>query len=146
MTAYKFNSCATKCWQNPAALNQHPLARVLFSVHLHLDLEAQLRRGAAELSHFQFPYGSAEVHHSFKSPWDLKTQQDSHPRGAVCITSPPLLARARFTTPLAVVLFSSFFFFFAFYVWFFSQRNTRDTWFINLLWDFINPKCLMINC
>lgn len=38
----------------------------------------------------------------------MKTQQDSQPRAAACITS-PLLARAGFTTPLVLVHFSSLF-------------------------------------
>lgn len=66
MMAYKFNSCAMKHWQNPAALNQHPLAWVVLSVHLGLDLKAQLQSRAAELSHFQFPQGFTEVHHYIK--------------------------------------------------------------------------------
>lgn len=68
---------------------------------IHCAVMLGSRGSAAELSHYQFPQGFTEVHHLIKSSCDLKTQQDFHPREATCLGS-PLLARARFATPLAV--------------------------------------------
>lgn len=102
---YKLKSCAEKYWQNPAALNLAPAG--MGGIHCAFMLGS--RGSAAEFSHFQFPQGFTEVHHLIKSSCDLKIQQDFHPKEATCIAS-PLLARARFTTPQAVIPFSSFFF------------------------------------
>lgn len=103
--AYKFKSCATKYWQNPVALNLAPTGKG----GIHCALMLGSRGLADELPQFQFPLGFTEVRHLIKSSCDLKLQQDFHPREATCIGS-PLLAKARFTTPLTVTQFSSFFF------------------------------------